>query len=583
MQEENVSRDADLDIIRQEKESALKYAEHKRVDQNDNYTLYRNKVIVNRYTQRQTINIPLMKYAINTFLKNLSETPSLFFPSYDNNEQKEIYYNEYWKEIANRNNIKLKDIMDKKACVLSGRSYKKINIDDGIVTFEIVDTQDMQVHRFVDPSEFHKSRCVIQTGIYRPLADLLEDKEYDQESLARLRMFFETDEGKLEADDNSESVVLRQQRLLDMGVADALNPVLGETYVELNEVYRYEYSKELKEEVIFRYVVACTEKGGMYKLHKKELCHVMGKPTVDNFWYNHFPFETWACDPERTDYHSDSIADIIRPINKTINSYISQSVENRTLRGFNMNYYNSTDPSFVPQTYTPQPWGWYPLPGKPSEVLQSVEIPELSGVLDEIQFLMGIAEKATASTATQTGSTTSNVTLGDIQLALQNAQERVEMVDEYANESWKRFGVLYTKILESAGDMLDDTTIYRKGRQSRKLYAKKISQKDWYTKSGYGVEIKIKKDKQIEDQNTLQKLGVAKASMPDNGPLNTIYNRKLLEFADLTPDEVNEVEQFEKQKMVQQPLLGMGTMVQPNQRGAMSTPQIPAQAGVMNA
>jgi len=581
MQEELISLDPELEIIRQEKESALKYAEHKRIDQNDNYTLYRNKVIVNRYTQRQTINIPLMKYAINTFLKNLKDTPSLFFPNLDNNDQREIYYNEYWKETANRNDIKLLDTLDKKACVLSGRSYKKINIENGRVTIEIVDTQDMQIQRLVDPSKFHQARCVIQTGIYRPLSTLLKNTEYDKSELAKLRIFFETDTGKLEAEDNMDSVVLRQQRLLDMGVTDALDPILGETYVELNEVYRYEYSESKKQDVIFRYVVATTSKGGMYKLHKKELCDVMGKPTKDNFWYDHFPYDTWACDPERTDYHSDSIADIIRPINKTINSYISQSVENRTLRGFNMHYYNASDPSFVPQTYTPQPWGWYPLPGKPSEVLEAVEIPELTGVLDEIKFLMGIAEKATASTATQTGATTQNVTLGDIQLALQNAEERVQVVDEYANESWKRFGLLYVKLLESAGDILNEETLYRKGRQSRKLYSKKISPRDWFTKSGYTVEIKIKRDKDIEDQNTIQKLNLAKSSMADNPALTRIYNRKLLEFADLSPDDINEVEQFEKQKLIQQPLMGLGMGTDMSQ--TMSQQPMVAPAGIPNA
>lgn len=569
--------DKEIQIIRLEKESAMKYRERRHSDWNDNYTLYRDKVITNRLTQRQTINIPLMKYAINTLLKNLNETPSLYFPNLDNKHQQEVYYNEYWKEMSNRNNIEIKDVVDKKMGVLFGRPFKKINIENGKVTFEIVDSQDMLVHRFVDPSEFHNARCVIQTGIFRPLVEILENDEYFAEGRGQLRAYFNTESGNLESETNLEEVYEREQRMQTMGVQDALDPVLGETYVELNEVYRYEWSDKKKDTVIFRYVVAATD-NGYYKLHKAELCDLIGA-TSDNFWYNHFPFETWACDPERTDFWSDGIADIIRPINRVLNSWISQLVENRTLRNFGMNYYDSSDASFVPQTYTPQPWGWYPVGGNPNEKIKTVDIPELTGSLEEIQFLINIAEKATAATSTQTGTVESRqVTLGEVQLALANAEERIQSVAKYINNSWKNFGMLYVKMLEASYGSLDETTIYRRGRQSRKIYTQKISPKDWLTKSGYSVEIKTEADKEAQDVDMLQKLNAAKTAMPANVPLNTIYNRKLLEFAGLTPEEVNEVEQFERQDVIPQAGEENGMMGAEGQAGqgvAQPIPNVP--------
>ncbi len=70
--------------------------------------------------------------------------------------------------------------------------------------------------------------------------------------------------------------------------------------------------------------------------------------------------------------------------------------------------------------------GWYGVPGKPSEVLQKVDIPDLSESLDEMNFLIEMIEKATGATATQQGvQTKKQITLGEIQLALGEAKARI--------------------------------------------------------------------------------------------------------------------------------------------------------------
>src|SRR3990167_5260444 len=346
--------DKDVLILTQEEASELEYRNRKHDDWTDNYSLYRDKVITNRLTQRQTVNVPLMKYVINTMLKEQMDPPQLYFSNLSNNQQKEIYYNEYWKETFRINKLIIKDHVDKKQNGLFGRAFKKLNIENGKMKISLVDPQCMLVHRFVDPTDIDSAPTLIETDIYVTLDDILENEEYDEESKRNIKLYFSEETGKLESDENFEKASEKSDRLKNLGVEDAEDPLLGETYVELHEAYRFEWSDEKQERVIMRYVLAVT-KSGMFKLHKAELCDVIGK-TADNFWYGHFPYTSWASDPEATDFWSDAIADVIRQVNKVLNVWISQLVENRTLQNFGMKYYDSTDKKFVPQTFAPQPF-----------------------------------------------------------------------------------------------------------------------------------------------------------------------------------------------------------------------------------
>ena len=545
--------DPELDIIKLEKDSALAFKERRLQDWDDNYTLYRDKVVTNRLTQRQSVNVPLMKYGLNSILKDVDDPPQLYFQNLDNEDQKEIFYNEHWKEVARRNKLVMVASVDRKQAFLFGRTFKKINIENGKVTFEVIDPKDMLVHRFVNPVDLHSAKCLIQTGIYRTLTEILEDEEYNKEVRAELRTYYENRDPELEGDDTYAQASEKADRMTTMGVDDEFDPVLGETYLELNEVYRFEWDDVAEDTIIFRYVIAIAD-DHQFKLHKQALHEIFGK-TVDNFWFNHFPYSSWGTDPERTDFWSDGAGDILRTPNKIANSWISSLVENRQLRNYGMTYYDSTDPTFVPQTFQPIPYGFYPVPGDPNKVMKPVEIPDLSESLDEIQYIISIAEKATASTSTQSGAIEQKqVTLGEIQLALANAQDRVKSIQQFIDEDWKEFGMLYIKLLEGAGQYLDPVTVNKKGRLGKKMYTREISMKDWKTKSGYTVEVRMLQDKQAEDVDMIQKLTVARNSMPDNVPLKEIYDHHILQFAGLTPDEISTVEEFERQAVVDEPV-----------------------------
>ena len=543
-----VITDPDMEIIQLEKESAFEFRKRRHSDWKDNYTLYRDKIIPNRLTQRQTVNVPLMKYALGTLMKDIDEPPALYFKNLDNDEQKEVFYNEYWKEMSTRNKLVIRDVIDKKQALLYGRTFKKLNIENGQFTFEVIDPQDMLVQRYVDPANLDSAKILIQTDIYRTLSEITENKDYKKEGRKKLELHFSQLSETLEQDDTMNKIVAKNERMQDMGLDDALDPILGETYIELNEVYRYEYSPEEEQEIIFLYTVA-TPGGAIVELQKQKLHEVIGE-TADNFWYDHFPYNSWATEPERTDFWSDAPADVLRGSNQVLNSWLSQLVENRMLRNFNMHYYDSTDPEFVPQTFNPVPWGWYPLPGKPDDILKTVQVPDLSESLDEMEFVIGIAEKAVAATSAQTGDVEKKqVTLGEVQLALANAQERVRSMAVFYTEGWKDFGMKYIKMLEASSADLEPVTISKDGRLGKKVYKKEVTPKKWMSKSGYKVEVELLNEKQESDIDDIQKLNATLVAMPANVPLKRIYNRKLLKFAGLTVEELQQVEEFESQNV----------------------------------
>src|ERR1017187_822299 len=148
-----------------------------------------------------------------------------------------------------------------------------------------------------------------------------------------------------------------------------------------------------------------------------------GKPLTELLGVDFYPFITWADDPERNDFYSDGVADIVRIPNQVLNVWFSQLVENRTLRNFGMHFFDSTaNENWLPGAWTPEAWGFYPLPGKPSDILQSVEIPDLSESLDEMQFIKNMVGSAPAATSVKTGDVDKNkVTLGEIELVTQAA------------------------------------------------------------------------------------------------------------------------------------------------------------------
>ena len=551
--------DPELLMLSRNKEGGFNYRERRHEEWLENYTLYRDKVTINRLTQRQSVNVPLMKQMIKTLLKDIDDMPVLKFENLDDDKQKEKFMNEYWNWTAEENQMELKDLIDKKQEMLHGRTFDQWQIVDGKIQMTVESPQDILVSRHTDPTNIDTSRFLIHTHIYKPISELKANKGYDQEAIRELEEWHKSEMGLLKISDNQKMSVEKNQKMSEMGVSDVEDPVLGETIVEITlhfvkrEATEDEDGKEMPEQ-IWLYVEADDHK----ILMKKPLEQVIGK-TKDNFWRDHYPYVTWAGDVERDDFWSDGVADTIRTPNKTVNAWYSQLVENRTLRSFGMHYYDTTanEGNWSPNTYNPQPWGWYGIPGDPNKLMKKVDIPDLSESLDEMQFVINMVEKASGATATQQGEIQERqVTLGEVQLALGEAKERVKGMSKFYTAAWKRRGLIFLKLIEAAHDKLDAVKIHSKGRNTDAVFEKEIKPQDWMSKTGYSHKVWSQDEKNAHEEEAIQRMQLPMQLMPMNPKLQDIQKRKSLEFARLTPEEQNLVMEAEEQAIeaMQQPV-----------------------------
>lgn len=537
--------DPEVEQLLDFKDSGFQYKQRRYEDWKETYTLYRDKVTINRLTQRQSVNIPLMKMFIRTLLKDVDDMPVLYFENLDDDKQKELFQNKYWEWTVEENKMDLKDVIDKKQDFLFGRTFDQMQIADGKVVITIQDPDDMLVDRYCDPADLDTARFLIHTHIFVPFSNLEKNLDYDQTKVAALKKWHATEQGLIRVKSNSEMAIEKNKKMQDMGVPDVDNPSLGETIVELSLYFIYDRKTEKDDEEIFCKV----EADDQVLLMSKPQEEIIGE-TIDHYWKNHFIYNSWADDIERQDFWSDGFGDVIRTPNKVANVWFSQMVENRTLKNYNMNVYDSTIDGFVPQTYEALPFGWYGVPGKPQDVYQKLEVQNLDDTLNDMNFLITTLEKATGATATQQGVQTENkITLGEVQLALGEAKQRIKGISKFYTSVWKQRGIKFLKLIEAAPDKLDAVKIYIKGRNTDSIHGKEISPSDWMTKAGYQVKVWSQEDKNTQDTKSLEKISVIMANMPGNNKLREIYQRKLLEFGDLKPEEINEIMRDEKENM----------------------------------
>lgn len=545
----------ELQMLSLNKESGYNYRKRRQDDWHENYLLYRDKVKTNRLTQRQSVNLPLMKQTIRTLLKDVDDMPVIYFENLDNDKDAEIFQNEYWQWTigVECNSMEIKDIVDKRQQMLFGRTFDQMQIADGRILITIEDPEDILVDRYTDPADLDTARFLIHTHIFKPLSSLVGNDLYDQEAVERMQKFYATKQGLIKAADNANSLTEKNRKMADMGVPDIEHPVLGETYVELSLHFLFREKDsyiaddgstvEVKDQYML--YVECDD---MEILSKKPLDVVIGK-TKDNYWQTHLPYNSWADDVERQDFWSDGVADIVRTPNKVLNVWFSQLVENRTLRSFGMNYYDSTVEGFQPPNIDPEPWGWVGVPGDPNKVFKKVDIPDLSEALDEMNFVVGMNDRATGATATQQGVPTERqITLGEVKLALTEAKERSKGMSKFYTHAWMKRGEKFLKLIEAAPDKLDAVKIYKKGRNTSDIYSREIAPKDWMTQSGYKVKIWSQDEKDTYDTQQLQKLAAVRSMIPGNAKLEEVIQRKALEFADLKPDEINDIIRIENEK-----------------------------------
>ena len=270
---------------------------------------------------------------------------------------------------------------------------------------------------------------------------------------------------------------------------DAYSPILGETVVELSLHFVYRQEKDDDEQQLYLYV----EADNLVILMKKKLEDIIGV-TSDHFFRNHFPYVSWADDVERQDFYSDGMGDVVRTPNKILNTWMSQIVENKTLRNLSMHYYNASLEGFQPQTFQPIPWGWYPIPvpegQKLDDVMKLVEVPELKDSIEEMNYLQQMSDSASGANMLQQGvPLPGRVQLGVAKMVLDQSLQRVKGISKFYTQAWKDRGTMFLKLVEAAGDRLDAVKIYKEGKNTKDIFSREIAPKDWMSKSGYRCKV----------------------------------------------------------------------------------------------
>lgn len=541
------------------REGAWNHQERRHQEWRETYSLYRDRVFVNRLTQRQSVNVPLMKESVRTMLAKTDEFTDLYFESLSGDKQKEIFVNEYWKWFYNEDNLEIKDIVDKKQVALYGRSIMKLNLLGGRPTVDILEPYDWLCDRYADPADIENTaNYQAHINIFKSISDLEDDEKFDKEAIGRLRMKYAESLGLALSEENVKSLQAKNERMQDLGLWDINNPSVGQTYVELNEHYIRLWDEESKRLIIHLRITA-------------DGITLFKKPLEDMFGINFFPFITWADDVEKTDIWSDGMGDIIRTPNKILNSWFSQMVENRVLRNFGMHFYDATaSDKWIPQTYDPVPFGWYPTAGDPNKVTKQVDIPDLSESMDEMNFLISMVERATASTATEKGvNEGGNVTLGQVKLMLANSNQRITSIAKFYRLARIELGEKWYKFVMANEKWIEPVKLFKKSYKGN-YYHEEVKVSDWKDEVGYACRVMSTAERDQKTIESIQKLQAISNMFPENIPLKQILKKKALDMVELSPEEIDEVMSFDEQNGLN------GEENAGLEKSKISTPEVPA-------
>jgi hypothetical protein len=225
-----------IETIQKNLESDFRYRSRRHQQWTDSYLLDRDTVITNRLTQRQSVNVPLMKETRKTLLAG-TEEQDIYFENLDNDGQKELLFNEYWKHVAERSRLNILNEIDVKQEFLHGRSFWKPNIISGRLTLEVIDPQDV-LDRYVNSWDVDSARQITQTRIFATLSGVERNAMFDLAALSALTVFFESKMGLVVAGQNAPMAADKAQKFEALGLSDVMSPLLGETYVDADRAFQ---------------------------------------------------------------------------------------------------------------------------------------------------------------------------------------------------------------------------------------------------------------------------------------------------------------------------------------------------------
>lgn len=554
----------DMQRLVNEKKSAREFQERRHLEWNENYELYRSKTRTNRLTQRQAVNVPLMKETLKTILSNVDEPPLIEWKELSGDPDKELYFQEIWNDDFDRLNLPGVDIQDKKSVLLYGRSFKKLNWVDNAFDVQVLDIFDVIIDPMVTPLDIETARFIVHQNIFRSVRDILADDRYTEAGKNSLKTWLLTKQGMVQTAQNREELMKKHERLKAMGVSSTSFAKFagGDVIVNLTEHYTHQWD-EKKMEFVRRVYTYAEDSIPLLDDTLEELLGV-------TFW----PFVSWGEDIESQDFWSDALADLVRVPNKIINVWFSQLVENRTLKNFQMHWYDATIQGYQPQTYEPGPGRMLPAPGDPNKTILPVAIDGLDDTMKAIDFLTKMIESGTAATAIEKGETPDkSITLGEVQILVGKAMERTVSMAKFYRRAWQEFCMKYQAIVSA--NATGSVTLYKASRDG-KLWPKTLYASDWKSDKGYRAVVRSTSEQEEEKTKAVQRFQFLLKMFPGNPVLTRIAQRRSLGIVELTPEEIREVEEAQKQMDEQKANAELAVMTPKIEPTAPVTPTAPA-------
>lgn len=550
----------EMERLLREKKSASELQERKHDDWDDNYELYRNKVKTNRLTQRQAVNIPLMKETVKTLLAKIDNPPEVQWKENSGDETKELYYQEIWNQQSSDNKLELVDILDKKNVLLYGLSVKKLNIEEDGVKVDVLDIYDILLDPLMTAGNIETSRFIIHQNILKSVREILADDRYTQKGRDELKIWAESPPGITQSAMNREEFEKKMERLKAMGVTseDFVHYAGGDRLVNITEHFTTRWNPKKKDWE--RRVVVYAE----------DTIQLMDELLEDLIGVTEWPFVVWNEDPETNDVYPDSVADLVRTPNKVINIWYSQLVENRSLKNFNMHWFSPVD-GYQAQTYTPGPGKMIPAPpgDNINNVLKPVEVNGLDDTLDAINAITRIVERGTGATAIDKGQgEKSSQTLGEVEILVGKAQERAVSMAKFYRMAWQELAEKWDRLMhENAPKFLK---LYKQAVNG-KIYFKKVYKSDWVSEYGYTPIVRSSSEQEQNNIQSVQKWMFVLQQFPNNPALREIGQRRMIDLLDVTPEEMQKI--IEAEQPIQQQLEQQTTQPQQANQANQTNPE----------
>ena len=147
-------------------------------------------------------------------------------------------------------------------------------------------------------------------------------------------------------------------------------------------------------------------------------------------------------------------------------------------------------------------------------------------------------------------------TLGEIEILVGKAGERATAMAKFYKLAWYEYAWKWSQLIDAnAPKLLKLFKISRSG----KAYPKTVLRSDWKSTAGYEPIVTSSSEQEANDTKTIQKYMFILGQFPNNMALREIAQKRMLEIVDLTPEELKQVEESEKQaQMMMQQQQQMG-------------------------